>query len=36
MIIGTEVPKARRRRKADVLSGKKKWETLVNRNGDNP
>jgi hypothetical protein len=35
MIIGIEVPKARRR-KADVLSGKKKWEVLVNMNGDNP
>lgn len=36
MIIGIEVPKARRRRKADVLSGKRKWEVLVNMKGDNP
>jgi hypothetical protein len=36
MIMGRDVPRARRRRKADVLSGKKKWETVVNRNGDNP
>jgi len=36
MIIGIEVPKARTRRKADVLPAKKKWEMLVNTKGESP